>query len=118
MFIHILAVFVRSASPLSFAVFLPTTLCEETLPRSAFNTHDATRHYVRRQVALPKEAHAYIRGEQHSVFQGEQARHLAEFGTSIIFLQNDAGADMWPATDATTATVLQAWEGVAAKCRA
>ncbi len=93
--------------PLSFLV---------TLPRDAFDARAAdetVKPWITRRLVLAKGDHMYLRGMRHRLGDEQEARWRASKDTVLLFLQNPAGARLWPTTgsagDAAIAELVDAF---------
>ncbi|CAM9219071.1 unnamed protein product, partial [Phaeothamnion confervicola] len=93
------------ASPLSFVVVVPAWEATPGWRRLAGS------RFVRRHVRLAQKDHGFCEGKQ----QLRAARYrVASFDTSVLVLQNAAGAARWPCTDKACAELRTAFASLQA----
>jgi len=93
-----------TAGALSFAVIVPEWV---NPPTPALETMKRSR-FLRAELVVKSTDHAYRNGQQHLV--QESVELFPPFHDSHLFiLQNDAGADRWPATPGVMERLAAAW---------
>jgi len=93
--------------PLSFIV---TTAQMDFNANFSHFQHDWNR-FCTKCVQVPKVSHSYLMGLQHRQ-TGESRYWSPSRDSALYFLQNQAGAAMWPATDEKIQLILDAWKSV------
>ncbi len=96
---QLMSVLRTTTEPLSFVVFVPDW--RTPLQKCQRIMEDPANAFVRGQLSLEPLTYEYVDG----VGAGEHIRF--PFRTCIYVLQNDAGAERWPYSDAVAAAILE-----------
>ncbi|EKX51571.1 hypothetical protein GUITHDRAFT_102834 [Guillardia theta CCMP2712] len=86
---HMEDIFSKSSLPLSFIIIIPY-LPDQNGWRRVYSSE-----YKRAHLKVKQAEHGYFEGSQHDRINRYR---IAPFDTSVIFLQNEAGSEKWPAT--------------------
>jgi hypothetical protein len=109
--------------PLSFVLVIPQFLGRDSPTlhkRGSVHAWTLLDPFVRAEVALEKARHGFRYGLQHRPPEEDRTRRDGrehwvprEFGTRVYWLQNDAGANVWPADAAKIRRFADAFEAAA-----
>ena len=109
--------------PLSFVLVIPQFLGRDSPTlhkRGSVHAWTLLDPFVRAEVALEKARHGFRYGLQHRPPEEDRTRRDGrehwvprEFGTRVYWLQNDAGANVWPADAAKIRRFAAAFEAAA-----
>ena len=97
---HVEAALLATSAPLSFAVIIPQWEGEDGWRGLADSP------MLRRRFTVAQREHGYLEGSQH---WRRSSFRVSTCDTTVFVIQNDAGAERWPATDATEAAVRAAF---------
>jgi len=100
-FEHILSVLNASADPLSFIVIVP----KRDDPLIHLRGH---LRLLRAAETVNAGEHMYMMGMQHRR-TGSSLYWEPKVASEIYWLQNDAGAEMWPVGNGRSTSIAQAW---------
>jgi phosphorylated CTD-interacting factor 1 len=106
--VHIEALVAASARPLSFAIIIPEWT--DPITPCIAKIYENKTGSLRRKIVVPKEAHVYHDGFQHTL---RDTLFKPVHNTLVLVLQNDAGSRKWPVSDEVERKILAPWAACA-----